>query len=895
MDRNFLKKLFYPFILALFTFLCVLLILPENSVWGSEGDWFSQHLAVAEQFRAMFYETGQLLPDYSLAGAGSNIYDFSYYGLLRLDVLISLLLPWAPMAWVLSVYAILEIAAGSILCCCWLKKHLELPFFAFLGGILYSCAGCFYQSHHQVIFVNYLPFLLLALLGVDRMLAKGRHGLLVCSLAMAYLHSYYFAPSVLAVVFLYFLYRLYFGGAAGSRMGSGRMWQAWVRLFFSIGISIGITAALLLPTGLDLLSTKKDAGIPPGLSEIFSIQLSMESLLYHPGGCGLTLVCLYTLLLSLRRKGSRLLSAALLACLTVNTFPYLLSGLLYIRYKVLVPLIPLILLLCTQTLERLYSGKERHSLPCGLLCLLPIRYVTSTEAVTADAWMTATAFGAAAIVGVYAKAHPEKKNWGSPALRLPLYLLLCLPPAITCITVSSNDQFISASDNRQEVFSKAELEGLGLNKNYRFDCLTEPYANVNVMPVSGLGSTAMYSSVTDSSYANFFYNIARNPIRVRNRVALMTDANPFFAYLMGIRYIQAKDSRLPLGYQPIAEKDGIVIAEHSGVLPIAYTSTALMPQEEFEKLEFPYTLEALTRYTITGQPLEENNNGGAAGTKGSIRKEGITTADAFLGTSRITPVSIETLTGKELAGLLPDTPGISLQQDENGSVLSVSLKKEMQVSLPLRQPLEDNILICSFGAESPKGHEVTIDINGIRNKLSSKRAAYPNENHVFTYLISSSQNTETLEISLKPGKYLLSEFQFWVMDTAQWGNPTAEAAKFQQGKGSHLLEGNVSCGEGSYFVTSYPYRDGYQAWVDGEPVSIQAVNTSFVGFPLDAGSHEIIISYHPPGKTLGIAISALSLLLFFVGLLFGNCPTMHFPKHRSPFYIDKLNRKEDLL
>jgi len=141
MDRNFLKKLFYPFILALFTFLCVLLILPENSVWGSEGDWFSQHLAVAEQFRAMFYETGQLLPYYSLAGAGSNIYDFSYYGLLRLYVLISLLLPWAPMAWVLSVYAILEIAAGSILCCCWLKKHLELPFFAFLGGILYSCAG----------------------------------------------------------------------------------------------------------------------------------------------------------------------------------------------------------------------------------------------------------------------------------------------------------------------------------------------------------------------------------------------------------------------------------------------------------------------------------------------------------------------------------------------------------------------------------------------------------------------------------------------------------------------------------------------------------------------------------------------------------------------------------
>ncbi len=962
MDRNLYKKLFYPLILAFFTFFCVLLILPENSVWGSEGDWFSQHLAVAEQFRAIFYETGRILPDYSLAGAGSNIYDFSYYGLLRPDVLISFLLPGVPMAWILSSYAILEIAAGSILCYCWLKRHLELPFFAFLGGILYSCAGCFYQSHHQLMFVNYLPFLLLALLGIDRMLLKGRHGLLVFSLVMAYLHSYYFAPSVLAVVFLYFLYRLYSGDAASgqvqsqnysrnvasgqvqsqkysgntdsrqvqsqnysgntdSRLMQGqkysgdadsrqmqrrRICHAWLRLIFSIGISVGIAAVLLLPTGLDLLSTKKDAGIPPELSEIFSIQLSMESLLYHPGGCGLTLLCLYTLLLSLRRKGVRILSAALLACLTVNTFPYLLSGLLYIRYKVLIPLIPLLLLLCTQTLEMLFSGRERHSLLCGLLCLVPAHFFVLPETVLADAAMTATAFGAVAIVGSAANrnkhtiagiaANRNRQTQHTSAFPnkklLPLYLLLCLPPAITSITVSSNDQFISASDSRQAAFSKAELEMLGLSENYRFDCLTEPYANVNVLPVAGIGSTAMYSSVTDSGYAGFFYNIARNPIRVRNRVALMTDANPFFAYLMGIRYIQAKESSLPLGYQPIAEKDGIVIAENSGVLPIAYTSTATMAQEEFEKLEFPYTLEALSRYTITPDASPEKSTGSGlgretdTGTKGNadagpegnadVNLKGNTdvklggktdiSAKTFMETTQITPISLETLTGKKLAELLPDTPDISFQQEKDGSLLSVSLKEEMHLSLPLKEPLGSQILICSFQADSPKGHEVTIDINGIRNKLSDKHAPYPNENHVFTYLISSSQRTESLEISLKPGKYLLSEFQFWAMGTAQWGNPTAAAGDFSQGAGGHLLEGTVSYGEGSYFVTSFPYRNGYQAKVDGEPVPIQKVNTSFVGFPLTAGSHEIVLSYQPPGKTVAVAISMASLLLFSISL-----------------------------
>lgn len=208
--HKFLSSLSYPLLLTIIILICVWVILPEHSLFGSEGDWFSQHVAIAEQFRTIFYETGQLLPDFSPAGAGSNIYDFSYYGLLRPDVLISFLLPTIPMGLILSAYAVLELIAGSILCYYWLNKHLSIPFFAFLGGVFYSCAGCFYQAHHQIMFVNYLPFLLLALLGIDRLLAKGKHGLLTLSLALAYLHSYYFAPAVLAVVFLYFLYRLYF-------------------------------------------------------------------------------------------------------------------------------------------------------------------------------------------------------------------------------------------------------------------------------------------------------------------------------------------------------------------------------------------------------------------------------------------------------------------------------------------------------------------------------------------------------------------------------------------------------------------------------------------------------------------------------------------------------------
>lgn len=839
MNRNFYQKyinpLFYPALLTLFILFCILLILPEHAVFGSEGDWFSQHLAIAEQFRTIFYETGQILPDLSPAGAGSNIYDFSYYGLLRPDVLISFLLPKILMIWILSGYAILELAAGSILCYYWLKQHVSFSFFAFLGGILYSCAACFYQAHHQIMFVNYMPFLLLALLGIDRLLTKEKHGLLVLSLALAYLHSYYFAPAVLAVVFLYFLYRLYFEKKYSWKKGKQTY---WLRLLFSIGISIGIAAILLLPTGLDLLSTRKDAGIPPSFSEIFSIRLSLESLLYNPGGCGLTILCLYTLLLSIRRKSTRILSILLLLCLTVNACPYVLSGFLYIRYKVLIPLVPLILLLCTQTLELLHTKKERHSLLCGILCLVPVRLFEPSSVALADFTLTLLAFIAIILAQRYHRY-------------LPLYLLLCLAPALVSITVGSNDQFILASDNRQAVFSKEELEALDLSSNYRFDCLTEPFANANVLPLQGIGSACMYSSVTDSKYADFFYNIMRNPIRIRNRVALMTDANPFFAYLMGIRYIQAKEYALPWGYEPIARKGQTVIAENSQALPTAYTSASVMVQEEFEKLEFPYTLEALTKYTIT--PDWEIPT---------------VTAKNFMETSRITPVSIETLTGKEPAALFGDIPSMDWNQEKQNGTLSVSLKKNMQISLPLLEPLKDKILICSFTVDSPKHKEVTIDINGIRNKLSGSNAPYPNQNHTFTYLISSNQEISALDIDLKPGEYLLSELRFWVMDTKEWGNSSIRSSDFEKTMGKTLFQGTASCNTDSCFVTSFPFRKGYEAWVDGKKVSIQLVNESFVGFPLTAGSHKITITYRPPGKTAGVIISLTSLLLFFLGMFF---------------------------
>lgn len=85
-------------ILLILPLLFVALMLSQNDIYGSLTDWLSQHITFPDYFRMIFQETGQLFPDFSLnLGGGQNFAQYTYYGLLRPDVLISFFLPGIAM------------------------------------------------------------------------------------------------------------------------------------------------------------------------------------------------------------------------------------------------------------------------------------------------------------------------------------------------------------------------------------------------------------------------------------------------------------------------------------------------------------------------------------------------------------------------------------------------------------------------------------------------------------------------------------------------------------------------------------------------------------------------------------------------------------------------------
>ena len=176
--------------------------------------------------------------------------------------------------------------------------------------------------------------------------------------------------------------------------------------------------------------------------------------------------------------------------------------------------------------------------------------------------------------------------------------------------------------------------------------------------------------------------------------------------------------------------------------------------------------------------------------------------------------------------------------------------------IQLSRPVKDKAVIVSFNINRKDGKEVVIEINGMSNKLSSKDAPYPNENYHFNYVLSIDESTSVLETDMTESEYTIEDFKVYIMDLPD--RDVEIPISYSKLKNNQVFEGTIDMARDGYFVTSYPYKDGYRVKVDGKETDAQIVNTAFVGFPLDKGEYSIEICYTAPGFWTGAVVSIIS-------------------------------------
>ena len=886
------------FLLAIITAGLLLLPMGTGNFFGSLGDWYSQHVAVADGLRQTMLATGRLLPQWITLGAGSSTYDFAYYGLLRPDVLIACLMPEVEMKVIIAVYMIFCMIASVLLCYFWLKRDGRSCRTAFAGALLLAFSTSLYQAHHQIMFVNYLPFLLLVLIGVDRLVSKGKIGLLSAGLLLVILHSFYYAPVCIVALGVYVLHRCFFGnfGKAPAMSGGGcglvgtgrtedsenkRADRKWILVKFvgAVALAVGMGMVLLLPTALDILSTSKDGGSFAG-ENLLPLDPGMENLLYSPYGCGMTLLCLYGLLISLKGKSRRFLAACLLIAMAVPAVSLVLNGFLYARGKILIPFVPLLAMVCADTLEELRENPRRHSVFALALCFVPAIFSEWKPLVLADGvilavWVIWQRWGRKK----REQAFAEKGRGGG-------YLAMLLIPLCVSLGVNISDAspfhetfqklgipvretYLEADDTRQQHISRKTAADFAADPDYRYEVLADTFMNVNVLPDGNVGRTSIYSSISNSDYGTFFYDIMGNAISYNNRVALAVGKNPLFQSFMGIRYLLVRHGNAPYGYEEKEVIGDYALAENENVRPICYGVTDLLSRDAFDRLDFWDGLETISARTVV-EDAGKGRDGDEEDFTGHFQR--LDPREVFV------PEDLERLLG--------------------------SHEREDVFSLRLRESMQGKFFGIRFTVERSDGKEVVISVGGVKNKLSAKSAPYPNGNERFTFLLDGDGLEETAEYgggdggmagaasgneqskdpacgtvsqlftTMTAGNYRITDLEVYalgkeyleredIVPAYSVKTDVAERRRQETPLGSSgVYHGTVDMEADGYFVTSYPYREGYEIFVDGREVEPGQVNTCFVGFPVGEGEHEIVIRYQAPGFVAGCLISMISGILF---------------------------------
>lgn len=831
-------------------------LVPEGSWFGSQTDWYSQHMTIADYMRKNFYATGQLFPDFTGLGGGTNFFSLSYYGFMRPDVLISYLFPGIAMAYFIQGYAILEILFGDGLIYCWLHRKGFSDFTSFACGFFYLTANCFFQAHRQIMFVNYMPFLILALWCLDQILSAQKAGKyqlrthigLVLSLFFCILHSFYFFPSCFVACILYICHLLpdFLKNAAKSSQKKLKR-KIWWNYILDVSIAVSMNMFLLLPTGLAILGNKKDTGSSASLLKILGVNPTLDSILYSPYGCGLTVICLYALFLCIREKRTRKLAAAIFVLLFFDIFYWILNATLYVRPKSLIPFLPLILYLTAQALEGLRNRQIRHSLPLALLCGVPViiqlhfllrnqqvRHLTTADFVLLLVFVTASLF--------LDKKTDFFRKRPLPANLCGL-LLLCTVPALLFLAKGKEERYASKADESRDYFSSEDLEAYCEDQQARFDVIEHPSNNTNYVITGNQNKSTLYSSISNSTYNNLIYDILKMPISIRNRVAMTADENPFQEYLMGVRYIQTKADKVPAGYTVLQEKDGHVLAENEKVLPIAYGSTALMSESDYDQLSYPENLDTLVNRTIVPNGCTDTDS--AAGSDAGFSQD----TDNLQTAPKSTPY-------------VSQMKSYTLPEDFFSRETS---KKNITVEKKLPETLTaSTILLISFDVEYDGERDISIIIDGVRNRLSGSLAPYPNNNHTFSYMLSSDQDRDSLEITFSKGDYEIKNVSAYTISLSALSHPGVVTIQEHDTTGKQIVNGTIDMPKDGYFVTSYTFSKGYKAYVDGAEVTPVQVNKAFVGFPLQKGAHEIVLEFHAPGKSLGLMFSCLAALLLIL-------------------------------
>ena len=788
----------------------------QYGILGSDLDWVNQHSVLPDYFRQRFYDTGQLFPDITWnLGAGQNIYNFSYYGLFNPIIWISYLLPFVPMSLYIQITSILSYGASVVIFYCWLKKKCDDRITLACTFLFLLAAPLVYHSYNQLMFVNYMPFLCAAFLGVDKYVEEKKKALLLCSVCGMILTSFFFSIGGLLALGIY-------GASKFTEKGIKEFLKNSVSLAGVLLHSVLLCGILLIPTAFVLFGRGGSGSHAEMAVSLFTVQ--PMRFLYTPHGVGmsaLALIALFDDMICRRKWQEKFLSVSLFLIFAIPFVGYVLNGGLYDKGKVFIPFLPL---MCMEVAKYIDRIKKRESTFRDILPYL----------ITAIFLIAGKTFWALLDCGVMLVCFLIRKRFSAfpLAVWVSCVILFC-----SGWTINKGSDHIIPKEDYEKILdrdTKAEVEEI-LEKDTGWYRMEEQQGgkkelqDINRIEDSRQWITSMYSSAYNEEYYKFRREIYDINEHFRNNMMQAVSDNPLFLQLMGVKYVIGNH---PLaGYELLEEGENGNLYVNSHAAPIGYVTNEVVSKKNYQTLDFPANQTAFLWKAVTESAGDDGN----------------------FPVMNTCPFEIPEINEEEN------------QIKKTSFGWSFSLSTEKKVSIPMKDvPMTEDLLSVRFQVKNKKDKDMYIRLCGQTNRLTAKSHEYANHNESFAYTVTLNPENQTADFIFEPGEYEISNLEVFTGNLSELRNEKLYETplKLEKTEGDTLIC-SVNNKEAGYLITSIPYDEGFEIHINGEKTSVEKVNTAFVGAKVPKGKCTIEISYKAEGKTLGFLCTGAGILLLF--------------------------------
>lgn len=850
-------------ILSLFVLVMFIFLTHNKYIYGSTTDWKDQHWLFPEYFRNLFYNTGKIIPEFAFnIGGGQNIFNFAYYGFLNPIILISYFFPFINMMDYIIASSLIILIISVILFYKWLKNNNLNTDICFITTFIFiSASPLILHSHRHIMFMNYMPFLILGLIGIDKYFKDKKFYLITLATTLMIFTSYYFSVCGIVVLGIYYIYKYL---QNNEKIIFKDFCFSILKFCYFILIAILISCVLLLPVLATILSGRLENVQNINILEFFIPNLDIGYLLYNSYGIGLTSISLISLIISFFTKDkSKKFIIIILGC--IICFPiliYLLNGTLYVNSKVLIPFLPIICLLISDALKNIFDNHiDLKKVFTPLLIIIIISYFTNNNiflVLLVDS-----------LIMVLSIILYKYKN-----IKCIVYIPLVIITLINCLIVNIDDELYLKDDYKKDhqiEVNKSIKKLLESDREvFRVNNNLTPLSTSNKIYDINYYQSSLYSSTYNGNYNNFYTSVFNNEIPYRNAIINGETNNLLYQIFMGEKYIITKN-KPNLGYELIDDTKNYQIYHNTNVLPIGYSTNKVLDKEIYAELKYPYNVEALLNYIVV-----DNSN----------------SKEKFIS-------NIEIYDTTDLEKFFSNL-SINNESDSYHFIMDETTK----INIPLENKLNNKVLIITFDmdlSQSCSKGDTYITINGIKNKLTCKSWRYHNNNYSFEYVLAT-ENIDNLNIKFSKGEFIINNVNAYTLDLkyVEKINDNIDIFNIDRNKtkGNQIV-GTIDVKNDGYFILKVPYDKGFRIYIDNEQAELLNLNEGFIGSKITEGSHNIKIIYHAPLLLIGKIISIIGILLYSISIYinkhFDTCKEKFLNNKLVKFALKKYKRYEEII